>query len=357
MRMQTPKHRNDFYRALPKVDLHRHLEGSLRLDTMLEIARAHDLDVPRQDPVALKRLVQVSSQDPYTYQNFLSKFTTLRKFFRSPEIIRRVTREAIFDAAEDNLRYLELRFTPVALSKLAGFPMREVMEWVIQAAREAELRSGLKTRLIASFNRHESFELAKKVVALAADCLVDGVVGLDVAGDEANYPVTPFGPLMKDARQAGLRLTVHAGEWGGASNVRQAILDFECERIGHGVRVMEDPETVALAGERGTVFEVCPTSNYQSGVFDSLQSHPLKRMLEAGLAVTLNTDDPGVSDIRLSNELMISGEQLSISPAELHGMTINAIQASFLDPEESAALAQSIGADFDRVLEQYIDHQ
>ncbi len=341
----------DFYRALPKVELHRHLEGSLRLVTMLEIAQQYALDVPLHDPPALRQLVQVLPGEPYTYQNFLSKFLTLRKFYRSPEIIQRVTREAIYDAAADNVRYLELRFTPVALGILGNFPLSEVITWVVEAARAAEARCGVKTRLIASINRHESIELAEQVTRLAIDRKDDGIVGLDLAGDEANFSARPFASLFGEARQAGLRLTVHAGEWGGAANVAEAIEVLHAERIGHGVRVFEDERAVAVARAHGAIFEVCPTSNIQSGVCPSLETHPLGRMLDSGLISTLNTDDPGVSAIKLTHEYENACETIGLTLADLRRMTVDAASHAFLNHGENAALAAQIGAEFDLAVE------
>ncbi|MGE5251378.1 MAG: adenosine deaminase family protein, partial [Bacteroidota bacterium] len=249
----------DRFQALPKVDLHRHLEGSLRLTTMLDIAAAHGISLP-PNVISLSGLVQVQEQDPLTFHNFLEKFKTLRLFYRSPDVIHRITREAIEDAARDNVRYLELRFTPVALSRAEGFPLHDVMDWVISGAREAAQRSKVQVGLIASVNRHESLELAEQVAWLAAGHVGRGMVGLDLAGNEAEFPAAPFAGIFREARESGLHITVHAGEWGSAANVREAIELFDTERIGHGVRVLEDDDVTALACERRTVFEVCITS-------------------------------------------------------------------------------------------------
>ncbi|HET7144234.1 MAG TPA: hypothetical protein VFI68_09465, partial [Anaerolineales bacterium] len=252
------------YFSVPKVELHRHLEGSLRLTTMLDIARQHGVTVP-DSTFNLSGLVQVQDRDPMTFTNFLDKFKTLRLFYKSPDVIHRVTREAVEDAAKDNVRYLELRFTPVALSRAEGFPLHDVMDWVTTSANEAAKKNKIKVGLIASVNRHESPELAEQVAWLAADHIQDGLVGMDLAGNEAEFKADPFYGIFKEAKQAGLHLTIHAGEWGPAANVREAIENLGAERIGHGVRVMEDESVTALAREHGAVFEVCVTSNFQSG--------------------------------------------------------------------------------------------
>jgi adenosine deaminase len=267
-------------------------------------------------------------------------------FYRSPDVIGRITREAIEDAAVDNVRYLELRFTPVALSRAEDFPLSEVMDWVIEGACLGEEDQGVKTRLIASVNRHESLELAEKVVRLAVDRKDKGVVGIDLAGSEATAPASPFLALFNEARQAGLHITVHAGEWAGPENVREAIEDFQTTRVGHGVRVMEDRNVVALAREQATIFEVCITSNYQSGVIPGLQAHPFARMLSAGLNATLNTDDPSISQIVLSNEYRLANEDLGVPLAVLRDQTLAAAQAAFLPAAERAQLVRDLEEEY-----------
>jgi adenosine deaminase len=285
------------FQRLPKVDLHRHLEGSLRLETLRELAPSFHLD-----PASLAAQVQMQPGDAHDFATFLSKFPALRQFYQSPEIIMRLTAEAVADAALDGVHYLELRFTPVALSRARGFAPGEVMDWVIAAAEWASAAQGITTRLIASVNRHESPALAEEVARLAAERKERGIVALDLAGNEADYPAEPFIDIFRQARACGLKTTVHAGEWGGPENVIEAIEKLGADRIAHGVRVLEDPCAVALARERQTPFEVCLTSNYQTGVCSSLQAHPFLKMLQAGLNVTLNTDDPSISNVTLSSE-------------------------------------------------------
>lgn len=338
------KHLPNSYQRLPKVELHRHLEGSLRLRTLLEVAKAHDMDLFGTE--RLRPLVQIRAEDPLTSTNFLSKFHTLRKFYRSSEVIGRITREAVADAAVDNIHYLELRFTPVALSRVENFTLSEVVDWVVEGAEQASQEFGILTRLIVSVNRHESPELAAKVIELAIERKSDGIVGVDLAGDEANYPATPFAEIFQGAREKGLHVTVHAGEWSGAGNVAAAITQLGAERIGHGVRVLEDPAVVALAREHGTVFEVCVTSNYQSGVVRSLNAHPLPKMLAAGLNVTINTDDPSISGITLGDEYWKVCEKLGVPFGALRQLVLAAAGAAFLSPEERNKLVGRLQHEF-----------
>jgi adenosine deaminase len=246
------------------------------------------------------------------------------------------------DAAQDNVRYIELRFTPVALSEAQGYSLAEVMDWVIQGTVEAKKEAHITTGLIISLNRHESPQLADQIVALALDRRQAGIVGIDLAGNEAHFPARPFAGIFQDARKAGLRTTVHAGEWGGAQNVKEAILYLHAERIGHGIRVMEDPEAVEIAREHGAIFEVCITSNYQSGVVPALGAHPLPRMLSAGLKVTLNTDDPSISKIDLSHEFRLAGKDLGLPPEVLHDIVLAGARASFLPEPERARLVLAL---------------
>ena len=329
----------NIFLVLPKAELHRHLEGSLRIETMLDIARMHGLTVPISI-LRLTGLVQIGDDEPYNPTNFLEKFKTLRLFYRSQEVIERVTREAVEDAARDNVRYMELRFTPIALSRAENFPLHDVMNWVCDSANRTAKKFGITVKLIASVNRHESPSMAQQVAWLAAGLQDKGIVGLDIAGNEVDFPAEPFAPIFREAKEAGLKITVHAGEWAGAENVREAIEILGADRIGHGVRIMEDENVVALAKERGTVFEVCVTSNHQSGVTSTLKAHPIAQMIEAGLITTINTDDPSISRISLSSEFQMANEKLGLSMLTLKNQTLNAVNAAFVSDEEREGLVK-----------------
>ncbi len=331
--------RLDRFRQIPKVDLHRHLEGSLRLETLREAAVQYGIELPGD---GLPGLVQMQPGDRPTFSTFLAKFQVLRQFYRSPELIERMTREAVCDAANDGVTHLELRFTPVALGRQQGFSPAQVMDWVAASASRAAVECGIVVRLIASVNRHEPVEQAEAIARLAVERIGQGIVGLDLAGNEAEFPALPFASVFREARSSGLHITVHAGEWGGAANVSEAVGAFGAERIGHGVRVLEDPRVVDLVRERGTALEVCLTSNVQSGVVPTLADHPLLRLLDAGLNITLGTDDPSVSGIALSGEYQLAVEGLGLSPDRLEGMILASARAAFLPDEEREALARRI---------------
>ncbi len=322
---------------MPKIDLHRHFEGSLRLSTLLEIAREYELDLPVTDLEDLRPFVQVTD-DPPDHELFLSKFEVLRHFYRSPEIIHRLVYEAVADAAEDNVQYLELRFSPQALSRVRGFSLAEVTDWVIDAVQEASQDYQIQVGLIVTMVRHDPLEQARQVAQVAFDRHEKGIVGLDLAGNEVKFPSAPFAPIFAEAKQLGMGITVHAGEWSSALGVRDAVLNLHADRIGHGVRTIENSQVLRLVKERDVAFEVCLTSNLQTGVVRRVSHHPLVDMLDLGLAATLNTDDPTVSNCVLSDEYHIAIDELNLSYADLRLMTLNAARAAFLPEAERRQL-------------------
>ncbi len=338
---------------LPKIDLHRHLEGALRLTTLYEIATQYDLGLPTESLEALRPYVQMTKDEP-DYRNFLDKFNYLRRFYQTPEWIRRLAYEVMEDAASDNVRYLELRFTPPALAKARGFSLEEVTDLVLEARQQALHNCPqIQVWLIANVNRHESLELAEQVVQLALDRKDRGIVGLDIGGDEVNYSIQPFVPLLLAARDAGLRLTVHAGEWTGPESVREAIESLSADRIGHGVRVVEDPQVATLAREHGTPFEVSLTSNLQTGVVSSLAHHPLRAMIDLGLKTTINTDDPSISATTLTEEYETACDELALTAAELQAQVLTAAGSTFCSPAEQARLISKFAAEWQGELAEF----
>ena len=229
------------------------------------------------------------------------------------------------------------------------FPLREVIGWVVDAARNAACATGIRVGLIASINRHERLEVGLQSIQTALEFCGQGMLGIDLAGREVvGHPARRFGPMFLEAKQAGLGLTVHAGEWEGPENVRDAIQNLYTDRIGHGVRVVEDSRTVWLARERGVIFEVCPTSNLQTGAVREVRNHPLIDMGYLNLPVTINTDDPAISGIVLSDEYQLVAEAFGYSLEMLRVTILRAAQASFLPPPEKAALLAELEAAFAR---------
>ena len=324
--------------AWPKIELHRHLEGSIRLATLIEVAQEYDIPLPTYDIDHLRPYVQVTSEDEASSAVFLSKFDVLRKFYCSMDVIRRITREAIEDAAEDNVRYMELRFTPHALAVQTGLGYEDVIAGVADEVAQAQADSGVRTRLIISVNRHESVAIAEKVLNATLEVNHSEIVALDLAGKEAGYSAAPFRDLFLRAKSNGLCITVHAGEWDGAANVREAIEVLEADRIGHGVRAVEDSQVIQLVRQRHVTLEVCPTSNIQSGVVAKLEHHPLIDLNYLLVPTTINTDDPSLSNITLTDELVLCHMGLGLPLGCIKSCVINAVRAAFLPDDERNAL-------------------
>jgi len=329
------------FQGLPKVELHRHLEGSIRLETVAAIAQQYALDLPT-DPARLRSLVQYTATSPRTAAHFLSKFNVLRQIYTSEAVIRRVTEEAIEDAYTDGIHHLDLRFSPRALSRTKAFSFYDVIQWVGETVAASRARLDMSIALIIGLNRHESLGDATQILKAVLPQLDFGIRALDLSGREEGYPAAPFAPTFAEARANGLDVTIHAGEWTGASNIREAITTYGCTRIGHGVRVFEDAYTVDLAREHGVTFEVCPTSNLLSGVVRTLADHPLRAMLDAGLKVTINTDDPAICATTLSDEYRLMIEALQISVEQIREMNIHALNAAYMDVPTRAGLQSLI---------------
>jgi adenosine deaminase len=337
--------------ALPKVDLHRHLEGSLRLETLAEIAQEHGIDLPGYNLDELRPYVQFTNEEP-DFHRFLEKFKLLRRFYTTREAVKRVAYEAVIDAAADNVKYLELRFNPASLAHTQSFHLPEVAEWVIEAVNQAKADTGIEVRLLCTAVRHDSYDLARQVIEVAIQYRDHGIVGVDLAGDEVHFPAAPFAPLFRRAADHGLGITIHAGEAAGANNVREAIEVLRAQRIGHGIRTIEDSNVVQLVRQRNVALEVCPTSNLQTGAVDNFGLHPLRDLYVLGVNVTLNTDDPSVSDITLTDEYMVAIMGLGVQLRDLRQYLRNAIEAAFLPVHEKQELATRLLADLDQLLAQ-----
>lgn len=328
-----------FLQRMPKIDLHRHLEGSLRLQTLAEIAIEHGIDLPAYSIEELRLYVQVTDEEP-DFHRFLAKFRLLRRFYRSREAVERIAYEAVADAAADNIRYLELRFNPVALSRAQRFSLADVTEWVTDTIAHAQEDHNITVRLILQIGRDESLRTAAEIVELALAYRDRGVVGIDLAGDEINYPPHRFAPLFHRAWQEGLGITVHAGEAGSAENVRDAIRLLHASRIGHGVRTIENSDVVQFVHEHGVVLEVCPTSNLQTGVVRTFSMHPLPDLIALGLAVTVNTDDPSVSDTTLTDEYLVAMTAIGLNLEQIREAVFTAVDAAFIPEEERLRLRE-----------------
>jgi adenosine deaminase len=325
-------------RKMPKIELHRHLEGSVRLQTLVDIAQEHGMETDNIE--SIRPFVQMMPDEVRDSKHFLAKFMTLRQFYRSEDIVRRITREVIEDAALDNIRYMELRFTPKALCNFNQFPMSHMVQLVCETANQTAQEHGIQVRYIVSMNRHESVELGEQALEAALKNTDKGVVGIDLAGDEANHSALPFRELFKKAKANGMFVTVHAGEWSGASSVWDAVGNLKADRVGHGIKVLEDPAMMNVLIEREIALEICPTSNYLSGIVASLEAHPIVELTRHSVTTTINTDDPSVCNITLSEEIVQMMQHADVSMGEIHQYMLRAARSTFLSRSEKEMLVR-----------------
>jgi len=322
--------------TLPFIDLHRHLDGSFRLETILDLARQHGVTLPGTTVEELRPHVQVTEPQP-GLMAFIGKMLWLTRVLADGEACRRIARENVEDAKREGIDYLELRFSPWFMGEPHGLDPREVIEGVVQGIAEGVAATGVRVNLIGILSRTYGAEIAhKELDALLAHR--EHFVALDLAGDEANFPAPLFVEHFAKGRDAGWRITVHAGEAGGPASVWDAIRLLGAERIGHAARALEDPALVDFLLEKRIPIEANLTSNVHTSTVPDLPSHPLRQMLAHGLIASINTDDPGVSAIDLRHEFEIAAPAAGLSREQMRQAQINALETAFLSEEEKAAL-------------------
>ncbi|HSU85055.1 MAG TPA: adenosine deaminase [Thermoanaerobaculia bacterium] len=321
----------------PLVELHRHLDGNVRIGTVLDLCRQHGLELPAWTIEELRPHVQILEREP-SLVHFIAKFELLRRAMVDYDAVRRIVRENLEDAAREGIDYIELRFSPYFMGETHGLDPFGVVDAVCDALEEGRGTIPVKAKLIGIIARNYGPEIGRIELAAAIRGRERGVVALDLAGDEAHYPGELFVRHFQEAREAGLRTIAHAGEAAGAESVRQAVLGLKAERIGHGIRAIEDPAVLDLLAERRIPLEVCPTSNLHTSTVRDYRSHPLPALLRRGIRCTLNTDDPSISGLDLAHEYRVASEELGLSAAEIRRMQETAVEAAFLAPEERAEL-------------------
>jgi adenosine deaminase len=328
--------------AMPKAELHLHLDGSLRVDTALEIARTRGVDAPRT--YAGMRGVLVGPEQSVDQAALLLAFDLPIALMQDAEAIERIAHDMVVDKSGDNVRYAEVRWAPL-LHVDKGLTGRQVVEATWHGSRAAAAGRDIEVRLIATLMRSHTPERNLAFMQDMADHgIPDGLVAVDLAGQEAAFPdYERHRAAIELAREIGLHVTVHAGEWGGASQVRRALV-VRPERIAHGPLAIEDPALIAELIARGIWLDLCPTSNVQANIVPTVEAHPLRRLLHAGVRVTLNTDDLTVSDITLSEEYVKAVERIGVTLPELWAMDLAAIDAAFCDDATKARLRTEFNA-------------
>lgn len=317
-------------RAIPKAELHRHLECSIRFSTMRELIEEAGLEAPA-DPEEFKRLYLVT-EPMADLEAVLRKFLATQKILSSEEILARITHEQIEDAHREGIRILELRYAPTFIQQghehLSFDRIHRAILDGVSRASHLPIAVGLIAIIqrilpVADGARVADFAIANK----------DTFVALDLADNEVGFDPSPFAPLFSRAKAAGLHVTVHSGEAifpGSAECVRTAIETLGAERIGHGVQITHSPEVLEFVRSRGIPLELCPTSNWLTNAVPTLDAHPFRRLMEAGVKVTINSDDPGVFGIDLTNEYRVLHERLGLTREEFDRCNDTAATHSFI---------------------------
>jgi adenosine deaminase len=319
--------------------LHRHLDGNLRLETVLDLALEHDLELPALELEALRPHCQIVEPEA-DLVGFLNRVELMASVLADYDACRRVAYENVEDARSEGLDYVELRFSPGFMAHAHGLHPEGVVEAVCDGVAAGVRDVGVPTKLIGILSR--TFGVRSCDAELEALLTHrDKIVALDLAGDEASVPGTEFVDHFRRGRDAGWRITVHAGEAAGAQSVWQALRELGATRIGHGVRATEDPALLDYLAEHAIGIESCLTSNIQTSTVSSLETHPLKDFLDRGILATINTDDPTVSGIDLSHELTTAAPAAGLTPDHIRQAQENALEIAFLEPDERKALPKA----------------
>ncbi|MDX1554544.1 MAG: adenosine deaminase [Xanthomonadales bacterium] len=312
---------------VPLIDLHRHLDGSVRLETILDLAGRHGIPLPSDSIEGLRPFVHVSESEA-GLMAFLARFEYLTAVMVSGEACERIARENVLDAADEGIEYVELRFSPMFMAEPHGLAPEEVVDAVIDGVRAGARETGVKARMIGILSR--TYGVERCFVELEALLRRrDDFVAIDLAGDEQGVAAGLFKAHFNRVRDAGLGITVHAGEADGPHSVWSAIRDLGASRIGHGFRSIEDPELVSYLAESGVGLEICLTSNLQIEAVDRYENHPAKALLDAGVRLNLNTDNPGISGIDLRHEYERAAPAAGLTPEDLLAVRAHARDMAF----------------------------
>jgi adenosine deaminase len=316
-------------RALAKVDLHRHLEGAIRLETLLDLYREGGAPLPETTPDQLAPRAQVLEVMD-SLEAVLSRFTVAQGAFFDEAACERIAYEAVEDLAADEVRLAELRFSPEFLCEPHGLDWDRAMDAIVRGVRRASEEHDVAVGLIAIASRNYGLASAERTMEFALRRRED-LVAFDLAGDEKAFPPSLYVDIIRRLEGSGLKLTTHYGESGGPQYPREAIEALGSMRLGHGYSVALDPQVTALVRDRAVALEMCPTSSLRTGAVPSLEEHPARRLLDQGVRVTINTDNPGLFAADLTHELEVARDVLGFTEDELRQVTANALDASFVD--------------------------
>ena len=321
---------------IPLVELHRHLDGSIRLSTILDLGLQHNLPLPARTLEGLRPYVQVSTPQPGVMK-FIEKFEWMTGVLVDYDACRRVAYENVEDAYNEGIDYIELRYSPWFMAEAHRLRPEGVVEAVTDGIRAGERNFPIKVNQLGILSRHYGPEIAMQELD-AQLRFAHEFAGLDLAGDEARYPGEWYTEHFKRARDAGWHITAHAGEAAGARSIWQAVTELGAERIGHGVHAPEDARLMDFLREKGIGIECNLTSNVQTSTVSDYPSHPLRLFLEKGILASINTDDPGISAIDLHYEYEVAAPKAGLTPEMIRQAQENALNTAFLTEAEKNAL-------------------
>ena len=321
---------------IPLVELHRHLDGSIRLSTILDLGLQHNLPLPARTLEGLRPYVQVSTPQPGVMK-FIEKFEWMTGVLVDYDACRRVAYENVEDAYNEGIDYIELRYSPWFMAEAHRLRPEGVVEAVTDGIRAGERNFPIKVNQLGILSRHYGPEIAMQELD-AQLRFAHEFAGLDLAGDEARYPGEWYTEHFKRARDAGWHITAHAGEAAGARSIWQAVTELGAERIGHGVHAPEDARLMDFLRDKGIGIECNLTSNVQTSTVSDYPSHPLRLFLEKGILASINTDDPGISAIDLHYEYEVAAPKAGLTPEMIRQAQENALNTAFLTEAEKNAL-------------------
>ena len=323
---------------IPLVDLHRHLDGNVRVETIWDLGHQHGIALPADSIETLAPFVQIQGKES-DLVGFLTKLDWMVKVLADLDAVKRVAYENVADAALSGLDYAELRFSPYYMAITHKLPIEGVVEAVADGVQAGLKEYDVNINLIGIMSRSFGVEACQQELS-ALLTHKDKLVGMDLAGDELGFPGDLFKSHFKQVRDADLSITVHAGEADGANSMWQAIIELGATRIGHGVKAIHDLKLMDYLVEHRIGIESCPTSNLHTSTVESYQAHPIKDFLNKGVLTNLNTDDPGVSNINIAHEYQVTHSEIGLSQQELKQLQINGVEMAFLSDGERKALYQ-----------------
>ncbi len=326
-------------RALPKVELHRHLAGSIRLETAFDLAKRAHLPTPARSPQELSTHLQVL-EPMNDLGQVLKVFEFIAKLFTSEDQIERVAHEVVLDAASEHICLLELRFSPDYLAQSAGLSWDRLTESILKGVQRACAEAPeIEVGLIAIVSRNLGVASAVRTADYARRWR-DVLVGFDLADDEQAWPSRMFVDALRPLEELGLPLTVHSGEATGPAYVQDTLDSLRPRRIGHGVAVGADEALIERVIREKVTLEVCPTSNVRTRSVATFEDHPAKRLFDQGVSIAINTDDPGLFDLTLTGELTVARDRMGFTDEDLLAVQRQALQASFLPRDTRVRISE-----------------